>query len=97
MGDISLAALIGDVMSYLFRLRIARAIFDAADRISSSVTAACVVAALLGPALKTQPEGYFRFFVVSCGFGLIQQAPHRAADQVDHGDEIGLVTIASCP
>ncbi|MEC8916330.1 MAG: hypothetical protein VX796_01755 [Pseudomonadota bacterium] len=71
MGDISLAALIGDVMSYLFRLRIARAIFDAADRISSSVTAACVVAALLGPALKTQPEGYFTAFWAGAVFLLL--------------------------
>ena len=71
MGNISLAVLIGDVMSYLFRLRIARAIFDAADRISSSVTAACVVAALLGPALKTQPEGYFNAFWAGAVFLLL--------------------------
>ncbi|MEG3081713.1 hypothetical protein R3F64_17810, partial [Halomonas sp. 5021] len=25
------------------------------------------------------------FFVTSCGFGLIEQAAHRAANQVDHG------------
>ena len=35
------------------------------------------------------------FFVVSCGFGLIEQAAHRAANQVDHGDEVGLVPVAS--
>ncbi|WNK20132.1 hypothetical protein P1P91_00070 [Halomonas piscis] len=34
------------------------------------------------------------FFVVSCGFGLIEQAAHWAADQADHGDEIGLVPVA---
>ncbi|MGQ7245152.1 hypothetical protein ACUN9V_17010 [Salinicola sp. V024] len=68
MGDISLAALTGDVMSYSSRLRIARAIFDAADRISSSITAACVVAALLGPALKTQPDGYLTAFVAGAIF-----------------------------
>ena len=38
-------------MSNLSRLRISRAVFDAADRISSSITAACVIAVLLGPAL----------------------------------------------
>src|SRR5690554_6409207 len=36
------------------------------------------------------------FFVVSCGFGLIEQAAHRAANQVDHGDEVGLVPVAAC-
>ncbi|MGQ7245556.1 hypothetical protein ACUN9V_19110 [Salinicola sp. V024] len=71
MGNISLAVLIGDVMSYLFRLRIARAIFDAADRISSSVTAACVVATLLGPVLKTQPGGYFTAFWAGAVFLLL--------------------------
>ncbi|MBZ9559050.1 MULTISPECIES: hypothetical protein [unclassified Modicisalibacter] len=49
-------------MSYLSKLRVARAIFDAADRISSSVTAACVVAALLGPTLRTQPDGMAHAF-----------------------------------
>ena len=37
----------------------------------------------------------FGFFVVSCGFGLIEQAAHRAANQVDHGDEVGLVPVAA--
>ncbi|WNK19770.1 TRAP transporter substrate-binding protein DctP [Halomonas piscis] len=36
------------------------------------------------------------FFVVSCGFGLIEQAPHRAANQVDHGDEVGFVPVTPC-
>jgi hypothetical protein len=35
-----------------------------------------------------------RFFDVSRGFGLIQHAPHRAANQVDHGDEVDLVPVA---
>ncbi|WP_189464318.1 hypothetical protein, partial [Vreelandella hamiltonii] len=39
-------------------------------------------------------EAYKGFFVTSCGFGLIEQAAHRAANQVDHGDEVGLVTVA---
>ncbi len=37
-----------------------------------------------------------RFFVTSCGFGLIQQAAHGAANQVDHRDEVGLVPVAAC-
>ena len=37
-----------------------------------------------------------RFFVTSCGFGLIEQAAHWAANQVDHGDEVGLVPVAAC-
>ncbi|MBL4857401.1 MAG: hypothetical protein JKX89_10895 [Idiomarina sp.] len=36
------------------------------------------------------------FFVTSCGFGLIEQAAHWAANQVDHGDEVGLVPVAAC-
>ena len=36
------------------------------------------------------------FFVTSCGFGLIEQAAHRTADQVDHRDEVGLVPVATC-
>ncbi|MGP9645003.1 hypothetical protein ACT3TJ_16370 [Halomonas sp. AOP30-A1-24] len=36
------------------------------------------------------------FFVTSCGFGLIEHAAHRAANQVDHGDEVSLVPIATC-
>jgi len=40
--------------------------------------------------------GFFRFFVTSCGFGLIEQAAHWAANQVDHGDEVGLVPVAAC-
>ena len=36
-----------------------------------------------------------RFFVASCGFGLIEQAAYRAANQVDHGDEVGLVPVAA--
>jgi hypothetical protein len=38
----------------------------------------------------------FWFFVTSCGFGLIEQAAHRTADQVDHRDEVGLVPVATC-
>ncbi|WP_344702499.1 hypothetical protein, partial [Halomonas cibimaris] len=38
-------------------------------------------------------DALYGFFVVSCGFGLIQQAAHRAADQVDHRDEVGLVPV----
>jgi len=38
-----------------------------------------------------------RFFVTSCGFVLIEQMAHRAANQVDHSDEAGLVPIATCP
>jgi hypothetical protein len=38
----------------------------------------------------------FGFFVTSCGFGLIEQAAHWAANQVDHGDEVGLVPVAAC-
>lgn len=34
-------------------------------------------------------------FVVSCGFGLIEQASHRTADQVDHRDEVGLISVAT--
>lgn len=37
------------------------------------------------------------FFVTSCGFGLIEQAAHRGANQVDHGDEVGLVPVATFP
>lgn len=37
----------------------------------------------------------FRCFVVSCGFGLIEQASHRTADQVDHRDEVGLISVAT--
>ena len=40
--------------------------------------------------------GVFGFFVTSCGFGLIEQAAHWAANQVDHGDEVGLVPVAAC-
>jgi len=49
--------------------------------------------------LETQPADWNRekgFFDVSCGFGLIQQAPHGAPNQVDHGDEVGLVPVATC-
>lgn len=49
-------------MAYPSRLRIARAVADAVDRISSSITAACVVAALLGPALKAQTDGMANAF-----------------------------------
>ncbi|MFC0468722.1 hypothetical protein, partial [Halomonas alkalicola] len=38
-----------------------------------------------------RPSNKKRFFVVSRGFGLVEQASHRAANQVDHGDEIDLV------
>jgi len=41
-------------------------------------------------------ELFNRFFVTSCGFGLIEQAAHWAANQVDHGDEVGLVPVAAC-
>ena len=58
-------------MSYLSRLRVARAIFDAADRISISVTAACVVAVLLGPALKAQPDGYYSAVLAGAVFLLL--------------------------
>ncbi|SEM20047.1 hypothetical protein SAMN04488129_13216 [Halomonas daqiaonensis] len=45
---------------------------------------------------KLRNEDYlFRFFVASCGFGLIEQAAHRTANQVDHGDEVGLVPVAA--
>ena len=40
---------------------------------------------------------YCWLFVTSCGFGLIEQAAHRAANQIDHGDEVGLVPVATCP
>ncbi len=39
---------------------------------------------------------FLGFFVTSCGFGLIEQAAHWAANQVDHGDEVGLVPVAAC-
>lgn len=58
-------------MSYSFKLRIVRAIFDAADRISSSVTAACVVAALLGTAIQVQPGDVVKATVAGvCFLGL---------------------------
>lgn len=38
-------------------LKIIRAAFDAIDRIASSVTAACVFAALVGPALQGSDRG----------------------------------------
>ena len=34
-------------------------------------------------------------FDVSCGFGFIQHAPHGAADQVDHRNEIAFVSVAA--
>lgn len=37
-----------------------------------------------------------RFFDVSCGFSLIEQAPYRTANQIDHGDEVGLIPVAAC-
>ncbi len=46
--------------------------------------------------LTIEIDGFFRFFVTSCGFGLIEQAAHWAANQVDHGDEVGLVPVAAC-
>jgi len=36
------------------------------------------------------------FFDVSCGFSLIEQAPYRTANQIDHGDEVGLIPVAAC-
>ena len=42
-------------------------------------------------------NGIHRLFVTSCGFGLIEQAAHRTANQIDHGDEVGLVPVATCP
>jgi hypothetical protein len=39
---------------------------------------------------------YLRLFVTSCGLGLTEQAAHRAANQIDHGDEVGLVPVATC-
>jgi hypothetical protein len=41
-------------------------------------------------------DDIYWFFVTSCGFSLIEQAAHRAANQVDHGDEVSLVPIATC-
>ena len=43
----------------------------------------------------TDTHGIFGFFVTSRGFGLIEQAGHRAANQVNHGDEVGLVPVAA--
>lgn len=46
-------------MSKASGLKIARSVFDAADRISSGVTVACVVAALLKPALGAEQDIMF--------------------------------------
>lgn len=47
---------------------------------------------LSGSAIR---QDYLRLFDVSCGFGLIEQASHRTADQVDHRDEVGLISVAT--
>jgi len=47
-------------------------------------------------AIVQEASGDIGFFVTSCGFGLIEQAAHWAANQVDHGDEVGLVPVAAC-
>lgn len=39
---------------------------------------------------------YVRLFVTSCGFDLIEQVAHGAANQVNHGDKVGLVPVATC-
>ncbi|MDW7749010.1 helix-turn-helix domain-containing protein, partial [Halomonas sp.] len=58
-------------------------------RLPSMITA--VVGRLREEWSPQQISGFIGFFVTSCGFGLIEQATHRAANQVDHGDEVGLV------
>ena len=40
-------------------------------------------------------KGKLRGYIISCGLGLIEQAAHRAANQVDHGDEVGLASVAA--
>ena len=40
-------------------------------------------------------SAFFGLFDVSCGFGFIQHAPHGAADQVDHRNEIAFVSVAA--
>lgn len=58
-------------MSETSILKIIRASFDAVDRICSSVTAACVVAALLGPAIQAQPDDVVKATVAGvCFLGL---------------------------
>ncbi len=51
---------------------------------------------LFGPYFLLAGPYILRFFVTSCGFSLIEQTAHRAANQVDHGDEVSLVPIATC-
>ena len=54
--------------------------------------------AILSACLTAQAATYvYGLFDVSCGFGLIQQAPHRAANQIDHGDEVALVAVPASP
>lgn len=55
-------------MSETSILKIIRAAFDAIDRICSSVTAACVVAALLGPAILAQPDDVVKATVAGVTF-----------------------------
>lgn len=76
---------------------------DGARRIQATLAAdgyrydvKTVGASMRRQALVPKAARKFGFFVTSCGFGLIKQVAYRAADQVDHGDEVGLVTVAAC-
>lgn len=81
-------------MSETSILKLIRAAFDAVDRISSSVTAACVVAALLGPAIQAQPDSLSRatvagvaFFCVSLIAGVAKVVLDSLIRKANGGDE----------
>lgn len=81
-------------MSEISTLKLFRAAFDAVDRISSSVTAACVVAALLGPAMQVQPDSLSKatlagvaFFCVSLIAGIAKVMLDSLILQADGGEE----------